>query len=92
MTGRSQGSKNFAEEEVTALVALLHELKPAGAAQWDKLGLTFVPEEETWSIMAFSYRQVLSQQHSQAHPKAEACRINRIFTTLSTNIHLLELF
>jgi len=38
-TGRSQGSKNFAEDEVTALVALVHTLKPSGADQWEKLGL-----------------------------------------------------
>ena len=39
-TWKSQGSKkNFAEDEVTALVALVHELKPAGAEQWEKFGL-----------------------------------------------------
>ena len=38
-SGRSQGSKNFAEDEITALVALVHELKPAGADEREKLGL-----------------------------------------------------
>ena len=35
------------------------------------------PKKETWSIMAFSYRPVLSRPHWQAHPKADAYRINR---------------
>jgi len=38
-SGRSQRSKKFAEDELTALVALMHELKPAGADQWEKSGL-----------------------------------------------------
>ena len=38
-SGRSQRSKKFAEDELTALVALVHELKPAGADQWEKSGL-----------------------------------------------------
>ena len=44
--GRSQESKNFAEDEVTALVALVHELKPAGADQWEKLGLELCAREK----------------------------------------------
>ena len=44
-TSGSQGSKNFAEEEVTALVALVYELKLAGADQWEKLGLHLCARE-----------------------------------------------
>jgi hypothetical protein len=37
-SGRSQESQNVAQDELTALVALVHELKLAGADQWDTLG------------------------------------------------------
>jgi len=36
---RSQRSKNFAEDELTALMALVRKLKPAVADQWEKSGL-----------------------------------------------------
>jgi hypothetical protein len=38
-SGRSQGSKNFVEDQLVALVVLVHELKPAGADQWQEVGL-----------------------------------------------------
>ena len=36
---RCKGSQKFAEDRLAALVALVHELNPAGGDQWEKLGL-----------------------------------------------------
>jgi hypothetical protein len=53
-TGRSQGSKALAEDRLTAVLALVHELKVAGADNERNGSTLLCPRKETWSIMTFS--------------------------------------
>jgi hypothetical protein len=95
-SGWSHGSNNWAEDENTALVVLMHELKPAGADQLEKLGLHLCARGKelgpSWPFRTdpsccSRFDKLISKQKPTESTEIPP----RLFKTLSMSKYLLEM-